>query len=166
MQNNANIAELKPSLAKWICILLFSLAIGVGGAIVLREGKAISLLMGVLGLVFGSIGIMVSLSAVLSSRMVLRLTPEGFAFGTLRRKYFYGWSDIAEFGVGRAGTKRTCFTLRGDYAGEERLRIINQGSIGFDRFLPDTYGKKPMELARLLEDWRYRYSRSKTTELE
>jgi hypothetical protein len=159
------ITELKPAPTKWFLILLGSLALAVGGAFVIRGGAVISLFMGFLAMAFGICGILVSLTALFSERMVLRLTSEGFGFGTLRRKHFYKWSDIAVFGVGSVTQRRTCFTLREGYAGEERIRSINRGSIGFERFLPDTYGKKPMELAKLLEDWRHRYSDIKHTEL-
>ena len=92
--------------------------------------------------------------------MTLRLTPEGFSFGTLRKQYFYKWSDIAAFGVGTIVGKKTCFTLRADYPGETKVRAINQEFMGFDRFLPDTYGMKPTEVAVLLEEWRQRYAES------
>jgi hypothetical protein len=158
-----NIIELKPNPGKWIGFLTFSLFSALMGGIRARNG---GWLVGGMLVAWGSLGCVICTVVLFSKKMVLRLTSEGFAFGTLRKKYFYKWSDIAEFGVGRAGTKRTCFNLRWHRFEEERVRRINRGSIGFDRFLPDTYGKKPMELARLLEDWRYRYSILKTTELQ
>jgi hypothetical protein len=154
------ITELKPAPTRWFCMLLGSFAFIGGGMFVLGLGTVINLVMGVSGIVFGIVGVPVSLSALFSKRIVLRLTPEGFSFGTLRKKYFYNWTDIAQFGVGSVGVKKTCFTLRADYQGETKVRAINQGFMGFDRFLPDTYGKKPVELAKLLEEWRQRYAGS------
>src|SRR6266446_5723866 len=158
-----HITELRPAVTKCLVFLVLSSAFAVGEIVITYQVSLIRLLMGILATVLGAAGIVASLAALLSKRMVLRLTPEGFSYGTLRKEYFYGWSDIAAFGVASIGVKRASFTLRGDYAGEDKLRIINQGAIGFDRLLPDNYGKKPIELARLLEDWRYRYSNIKTT---
>ncbi len=163
MSSDTIITELRPNPGKWISFLTLSLFSALMGGIQAKNG---GWLVGGILIAWGGFGAVVCAVVLFSKKMVLRLTPEGFSFGTLRKKNFYRWSDIAAFGVGSAGTKRTCFTLREDYIGEEWLRIINQNAIGFDRFLPDTYGKKPMELARLLEDWRYRYSNLKTTELQ
>ena len=111
----------------------------------------------------GGIASGISLAVLFSKRMTLRLSPDGLSFGTLRKQYFYKWADIAVFGVGSIGEKKACFTLRADYQGETKVRAINQEFMGFDRFLPDTYGKKPTELAKLLEEWRQRYAESNLT---
>ena len=152
------IIELKPNPIKWLSLLLASLAFVVGGVFLLHENKFMDFAIGILGMIFGIIGILTSLTCLFSKRMTLQLTPQGFSYGTLRKKYFYKWSDIAVFGVGSIGVKKACFTLRTGFAGEEKIRAINQCSIGFDHFLPDTYGKKPMELAKILEDWRQQHA--------
>jgi hypothetical protein len=105
-------------------------------------------------------------------RMRLRLSPEGLAYGTLRRRYFFRWSDVAKFGVADfAGHRWVVFLLAPHYQGDkreralnrslhdERVRAINRGFGGFDRFLPDTYGMRAVALAELLESWRVRYGR-------
>jgi hypothetical protein len=163
---NYHATELRPAVKKKLFMLIASLFFLVGGIAVIREGSITGLVGGIIGIVYGIVGISLTLVSIFSKRMVLRLTPEGFAYGTLWKKHFYRWNDIAVFGTGSVCVRLTCFTLRGDYAGEEKLRIINQRSIGFDRFLPDTYGKTPTELAKLLEDWRYRYSIIKSTEFQ
>lgn len=144
---------LKPSIFKWGGYLLFSILMLLTGWLALTRGS----LLGLLPISFGLLGGIICSTAVLSSRLWLRLTPEGFSFGTLRRRCSYKWTDIVEIGVARVGDKKVCFTFRSDYPGEERLRAINKSSFGFERFLPDTYGKKPMELAQMLVDWRLRY---------
>ncbi len=157
--------ELRPTLRKSVFVLLASSGFLIGGLYVIHEGTVISLAMGLLGTGFGIVGIPVAVITRISKRMVLRLTPEGFGFGTLRKKYFYDWHVIAGFSVGSlsvgwAGQKKVCFTFRSDYQGEEKIRAINQKWMRVDRFLPDTYGKKPMELVTLLEEWRHRYAQS------
>ena len=156
------ITELKPGPGRLIGFFAVSLLLMFIAIVQVKDGKWLA---GMILLAPGGIGSVVCLTALTSKRMILRLTPEGFAFGTLRKKYFYSWSDVAVFGVASIGEKRACFTLRPDFAGDEKVRAINQAAIGFDRFLPDTYGKEPMELAKLLEEWRYRYSDTKPTRI-
>ncbi|HTH46571.1 MAG TPA: hypothetical protein VMB21_03585 [Candidatus Limnocylindria bacterium] len=151
------IRELKPSPERWIGMLAGSLLFAVMGGIMASNGEW---LMGGVGIAFGVIGIVVSPAALFSKRMMLRLTPQGFGYGTLRKKYFYKWGDVAGFGVGNVVEKQACFTLREDFMGEEKVRTINRRWIGFERFLPDTYGMKAMELAKLMEEWRFLYSQS------
>lgn len=91
----------------------------------------------------------------MSPRMWLHLSPTGFAYGTLLRRHAYHWSDVAAFGVSRfASLDHVVFVFAPDYAGEERVRRINQDFGAFDRFLPDTYGQRPEALAELLDSWR------------
>src|SRR5258706_11607309 len=151
--------ELKPSPAKRVGFLVIYLAVTAGGTFIVREGPVISLLMGCLGIAFGTLGIIGSFAALIWPRFILRLTPQGFSYGSLRKSYFYNWADIAVFGVSDFGMgKRVCFNFRPHYSGEVKVRAINQGSVGFDRFLHESYGMTPMELATLLEKWRQRYS--------
>ena len=96
------------------------------------------------------------------SRMRLHLSPSGLSFGTLRRKYEYRWSDVASFYALSMGPhlRTVGFNFSPSFLGEEKVRRINQEFGGFDRFLPDTYGMQPLELATLLESWRLRYGKS------
>src|SRR5579872_1097633 len=94
-------------------------------------------------------------------RMRLYLSPEGLTFGTLRRRSTYRWSDIASFfGLHLGSWCHTVgFNFSESFTGERKLRRINQEFGRFDRFLPDTYGMQPVELAALLENWRLRYAK-------
>jgi len=109
-----------------------------------------------------AIGTFFSASVPFLSRMRLRLSPSGFTFGTLRRKYEYRWSDVAAFFALSMGSNlRTVgFNFSRSYSGEQKVRRINQEFGGFDRFLPDTYGMRPLELVTLLESWRLKYGTS------
>jgi hypothetical protein len=151
------VTELKPNPDKWMGALAFFLISAVIGVFLVRNGewwKGGGLV------VWGVSGFGVSLAAVFSKRMTLRLTPQGFAYGSLRKKYFFKWGDVSGFGIGKVNEMKTCFNMRSDYQGEEKVRGINRRWIGYDRFLPDTYGKDPMELAKLMEEWRFLYSQS------
>jgi hypothetical protein len=149
------ITELKADPLKWVGFGVFFLfCIGMG----FRELNGGVTVMGFIGIAWGTIGMAVTIGALFSKRFRLRLTPQGFEFGTFRKRYFYPWSDIAVFGVGTLAGEKVCFTFRQDFQGEERVRRSNQANVGFDRFLPETYGKPAWELAKLLEEWRRRYS--------
>jgi hypothetical protein len=92
-------------------------------------------------------------------RMRLRLSATGFEYGTVVRRYSFRWVDVAGFGVADFATFRwVVFVFAPGYTGDGRVRRINQDFGGFDRYLPDTYGRNPIALAELLEEWRVRYT--------
>jgi hypothetical protein len=96
---------------------------------------------------------------LLPPRMQLRLSPAGFEYGTMARRYSFRWSDVAGFAVSEfASFQHVVFVFVPGYRGAERVRRINQGFGGFDRYLPDTYGYQAAVLAELLESWRRRYT--------
>ncbi|HTI70021.1 MAG TPA: hypothetical protein VMF06_08645 [Candidatus Limnocylindria bacterium] len=153
----APVLKLPVNCLKFALIFVFSVFMFIMGWVSIAAGRWI---MVIFGLGFGALGIPTCLVGLLTNRMTLYLTPEGFRFGTIRKKYSYKWSEVASFGVGQVESTRVCFTLAPDFLGEERVRAINRREIGYDRFLPDLYGKSPVELANLLEEWRFRYSKN------
>ncbi|HYG33362.1 MAG TPA: hypothetical protein VEC99_01180 [Clostridia bacterium] len=108
-------------------------------------------------------GTVFSASVPFLNRMHLRLSPSDFTFGTLKRRYKYRWSDIASFLSLSIGSQlRTVgFDFSPSFSGEQEVRRFNQEFSGFDRFLPDTYGMQPLELAKLLESWRVKCGNSR-----
>lgn len=152
---------LRPSRITHLGYFLFFLAMSSASVLMLREGRIV----GALAFAYGLLGMVACLAALFSPKLALRLSRDGVRFGTLRKSYFYRWADISVLGVGRvAGQRRVCFNFRQDYPEEKKLRAINQASIGFDRFLPNAYGKKPMELAALLGEWRQRYAHTSSSQ--
>jgi hypothetical protein len=145
---------LRPSRRKWGAILLFVGLIGILGLLMIRDGRAIGWL---------NIAVAVPLIPFIcwvmtTRRMHLRLNASGFAFGTLRKQYMYSWSEIESFGVAEFASNRwVCFVFAPGYRTEAKVRAINQDFGGFDRFLPETYGMRAEELAKLLESWRLQY---------
>jgi hypothetical protein len=97
---------------------------------------------------------------LVAPRMRLHLSPTGFEYGTVARRYSFRWSDVAGFGVSAfASFEHVVFVFAPGYVGDERVRRINQGFGGFDRYLPDTYRHRAEALAELLESWRVRHTR-------
>lgn len=148
--NTAEHIEMHPSLT-WLIVgvLLF----GGGGAPLIQEQPII----GCISVVIGALYLGALMWTAFSPRSRLRLSPDGFTFGSMRRISTYRWSDVAAFFPLRvAGNDRVCFTFSKEFGGETKLRRINQDFGGFDRFLPNDYGMKADQLADLLESWRVR----------
>ena len=145
---------LRPSPTKWFWM---TTGFFVGGAISLSMisqhqwlGWALIPIM--------SLGTAFSAWVPFASRMRPHLSSAGLTFGTLRRRYTYRLSDIASFfGLHMGSWYNTVgFNFSDSFPGERGVRRINQEFGRFDRFLPDTYGMQPLELAALLETWRLR----------
>lgn len=150
---------LKPSLAKWGLMLVGLLGL-IGGAVMwgfVHPKSWYDTLMGILSIGFGIAGVIVSLAFLFSQRLWLRLTPEGFSFGTLRHRLFYKWTEVDFFEVRKIGANRlTGIVLRSGYVGRrENVRSPN---------LPDTYGMTPQELAALLNDLKRRFINTSSTD--
>ncbi len=149
---------LKPSPQKWFGLALFvALCIPVGLCTILR-----GTVLGWLFLILGTFLTLFCLCAPFVPRMRLHLTETGFSFGSLRRRSTYRWSDIAHFfPLEFGGQRHVGFNFSPTFTGgqrDERVRRINQGFGGFDRFLPDNYGLERKALAQLLESWRLAHS--------
>jgi len=126
---------LKPGLGRWGFVAAFGAAIGACGTLDPLSGSLLRWL-SVAGAVF-----VIGFAAwvTVAPRMRLRLTAEGFTFGTARRRYCYRWSDVAEFHTADFGHNRwVVFTFTPEYTEEAEVRSINQAFGRFDRILPDT----------------------------
>jgi hypothetical protein len=145
---------LRPGLNRWGWVFGMAAFLGGFGGLGLRAGWPWA------WLYLGMAVLLVGFAAwvLFAPRMRLRLSPAGFAYGTVRRRYFFRWVDVARFEESEfAGGCWVVFTLVLEYEGDERVRYINQEFGRFDRFLPDTYGMQAAQLAELLESWRLRY---------
>ncbi len=81
--------------------------------------------------------LVVSLAQFWPAASYLKLTLKGFVCRTLFRQWSAGWESVSEFYVGRVGD-------------DQRVIFHRPGSIA-RKFLPDTYGRSPQELADLNE---------------
>jgi hypothetical protein len=146
---------LRPGLIRWAWAIGLATFLALVGGFGLRTDWPLAWpFLGGAALLFGF-----TAWVMLAPRMRLRLSSEGFAYGTVRRRYFFRWSDVAGFEVSPfAGHQWVVFTFVPGYCGDERVRAINQEFARFDRFLPDTYGMRAVALAQLLESWRLRHT--------
>lgn len=87
----------------------------------------------------------------------LRVQSDGFIIRSLFRDGFIGWHDVEGFGT-TEDRKHVIFDYSESYERHQALRIISSGIAGGEGMLPDTYGLKAEELARLLNEAKERYS--------
>lgn len=110
---------------------------------------------------FGAAGIVAAIQ-FLPGVAFLRLSPSGFKYRTLRKRWEYGWDEVESFGtweVPRAKTKMVGFNFSKppEEIGDHVVRGANQSVSGFDAGLPDTYGRSADELAHLMNEWKERF---------
>jgi hypothetical protein len=120
-------------------LLLICLGFTVIGVLMIVEGEGITAWF--VASIFG-LGLLVTLAQFWPAASYLKLTPKGFVCWTLFRNWSAGWESVSEFYVGLVGK-------------DERVVFVRSGSSG-TKFLPDTYGRTPKELADLMNDWRRR----------
>ncbi|CAN5537006.1 hypothetical protein BH10PLA1_BH10PLA1_20750 [soil metagenome] len=92
----------------------------------------------------------------------LRLDATGFKYCAAFFPVRVAWSEIAEFGVVRKDSAHAYATVGFNFvpgytknaAGRELVKSIN----GWEGALPATYGKRPEELAQLMNEWRQRFN--------
>lgn len=147
MSQSDNILEFKPTRGKWMLLLTICVPIAFYGLVLLglgyQNGRPLDFLLGIFFLLFSMIGGLSSFMALLPRRMSLFLLSDGLTFGKLWRRSYYKWGEI----------------LAIDIVGRRiRLSVREGDSPEKTVFLPDSYQKKPDELAGILEDWKRKSS--------
>jgi hypothetical protein len=90
----------------------------------------------------------------------LRLSPEGFSIRHMYRERFFRWSEVSSFEVAKVGQNpMVVFDFTDAYTGARAMRRLSRAMAGAEGALPDTYGRKADDLARLMNDWRARAAR-------
>jgi hypothetical protein len=126
---------------------------GAGGPLCLYGGHVI----GWGAIAFSAVSLVLLLWMEFSPHSRLRLSPDGFTFGTWQRVSTYRWADVDRFFAARfAGSHRVGFAFAPHRREEPPIRWLQPPLHG--RFLPNEYGMSAAELARLLESWRVRYA--------
>jgi hypothetical protein len=156
MTDGASTLLLHPRRAKWLLLLVASLAFTVAGVAMIRSGERDGwFLVGVFAL-----GTLVAGAQLVPSTAYLRLTSEGFEIRTLFRHLRIRWADVTWFRPGRIGlNKMVLFDYARSYTRSARARAVASALTGAEAGLPDTYGRSAEELTILLNDWRSRATR-------
>lgn len=148
---------LRPSRKKLLLLLAISLVFTAGGVRVALDGGIV----GWFGLVFFALCSVVAVVSLLPNSAYLRLTRDDFEVRSLFRSQRLRWKDVKAFRPGRIGAKAmVLYDFAPSYAGGRRMRAVSSAIAGTEGALPDSYGLSVADLARLLEAWRVRASRS------
>ena len=115
---------------------------GVCGPLCLYGGHMI----GWAAIIFSVVSIALWLWMAFSPHSRLRLSGQGFTFGTLKGVFTYRWNDIQCFFAERfVQSDRVVFAFAPHFRAERPVRR-----------LPNDYGMSAKELVALLESWRIR----------
>ncbi len=147
---------LRPRRAKWLLLLIASLALTVAGIWMIRGGET----KGWFVVAVFALSTLMSGAMLLPGSAYLRLTPDGFEMRSLYRHSRTRWVDVTWFRTGRIGlNKMVLFDYAPSYTRSARARALASALTGTEAALPDTYGHSAEALATLLNDWRARATR-------
>ena len=145
---------LRPKKGKAALMILVCLVFVVGGIFMGISGEWI----GFLCAAFFALGIPIGVIQLLPGSTYLTLTTEGLTFCNLFRETKIPWNVIDHFFVVELRTNGTktysmvALNFVESYDGSGLGRDISKSLAQCDGALPDTYGKKPQELADLLNE--------------
>ena len=106
---------------------------------------------GFLGAAFFGLGIPVALIELIPGSSFLHIDSNGITFSNLFRKASLPWSDVGEFYVvTMAHHEMVGFNFAPTYDRARTARAVSKIIGKCEGALPDTYGKKAEDLARLL----------------
>jgi len=109
-------------------------------------------------LLVSAFGGLILLAVLLPGSTYLLISESGFETKTLFKRQFYPWRDTLDFVPGKHFGLKTVFIV-----GNLRVNFKNKDNndlrISFPKPLPDTYGKSPEELARILSDSKFFYEK-------
>lgn len=158
--NASSTLLLRPRRAKWLLMLIASLALTVAGISMIRGGET----KGWFVVAVFALSTLVSGAMLLPGSAYLRLTPDGFEMRSLYRHSRTRWVDVTGFRAGRIGlNKMVMFDYAPSYTRSARARAVASALAGTEGALPDTYGHSAEALATLLNDWRARATRGGVT---
>ena len=141
---------LRPSKRKVLLLLAICLSFTAVGVAMLLEGEGLSAWFAAS---FFGLGLAVSLANLWPGASYLKLTPTGMECRSLFRRWSMPWKAVGEFGVAQARYKKIVVINLSDW-GYPQQADINLWLTGATHALPDTYGLKAEELAKLLNEWR------------
>jgi hypothetical protein len=136
-------------------------AVGIAGLWSIRHQEGLATVWVAIILV-GGFGAFAGVLPLLPGASYLRLDATGFTYCAAFFSVDVAWREVAEFGVIPKDAGHAYATVGFNFvptytknaAGRELTKSIN----GWEGGLPATYGKRPDELAELMNEWRRRFN--------
>jgi hypothetical protein len=147
-------ATLLPSRTKAAILLCVCLLFVLGGTWMVRDGQPMGYFCGG----FFALGLPLFALQFHPKAAYLHLAPDGFTFCSLFRAHTVRWEHVREFAIIYAGPNRmVAWNFSQGYSRAGGARAISKSLCGYEAALPDTYGMKPQELVKLMEELRQRH---------
>jgi hypothetical protein len=153
MKNQVNSQQLilRPSKLKIVFMLLLSLLFVAGGIVSLDKDS----MMGWVIIIFFGLCALVFILQLLPNTSYLKLTEEGFEVRSLFRSNMTKWSEVKGFRTGYISVNKTVtFDYTKNHTKQQNGKKLAKALAGTEGALPDTYGMKASELARLMNEWK------------
>lgn len=142
---------LRPGVLKTIVLLLVCALFVTIGILYMDENLFTSWM----GILFFGLGAIVFVIQLIPNSSYLKLTIEGFEVKNLFRTTFTKWSEVELFTVGRV--RRSLMVLY-NYSIEHNkyntAKKMVRSLAGNEAALPNNYGMKAIELAKLMNEWK------------
>ena len=147
--------RLQPSRTSTAALLTISVAFTIAGVGAIGSGRGfagwlVALFFGVCSTAFAI--------HLLPGASYLDLSPEGFVVSSLFRRWLLiRWDSVSEFHVAPvpgSGIRKVVFSR--ESSDHPRLAALNRRLVGATDTLPDTYGRTPEQLAKLMNEWHRR----------
>ena len=139
------------------CIAFFAL-----GIFILKKDP----LVGWITTLFFGLGIPMSILMLLSKKVYLRLTADGFEMASLFNKKTTRWSDVDGFRIRQTRhMKMIAIVYRPDYKDQKILRKVSASLAGMEGAIPNTYAVSQDALLATLNEWHARFARKSSPPL-
>jgi len=144
----------KPKISKMIGMFILCFVLLCLGILVLFLPGTGSILVGIIMILLFGTGSFLSIANAFNGSY-LKLTDDGFEVKFSFKKYFTNWKDVKSFSVTPITSNRfVSYTFSDSYNKQEIGRNIAKSLSGSEAILPDSFGKKPEELAEIMNNWK------------
>jgi hypothetical protein len=144
---------LRPSILGHLGLFLGCAAFVVA-ALVTWKGE----FMGWFAVCFFGLGLVLPIVQMMPNASYLLLTEDGFESCSLYRTWKVSWDEIEFFGTVNIGhNNMVAFNFSDRYDRSKFSSRLASIIAGYEGALPDTYGMKADDLARLMSEWKTRF---------
>lgn len=142
---------LKPSIGKTLLLLFVCLVFLLGSTFIFNDNQWIAWL----GIIFFGLGSIVFTLHLIPGSSQLKLSEEGFTITSLFKSHLIKWEDIERFYISNIGRRKAVvFDYSKNHKKHNAGKAIAKAVAKVHGALPDNYGMKLEDLAKLLNEWK------------